>query len=181
MAMAMQPRMQRRILGLTAAMIASLVAGGCSKEEGKPNTPTASSRDGVVETWKKGGLAPSPLGAATVAFGKDCQSGKVNGIDVLLCEYPSEADAKAAEEQGLAWVGDTTGISRAAGKVLIVAADRSKADPSGRTLNQLTKLLTPAGAQSAGQGTGAGKAPAAGQPGGSPGSGQAPAGGQPPK
>lgn len=175
--------MRHRIYGLTAAMIASLAAAGCSKEEGKPNTPTASSRAGVVEAWKKGGLAPSPLGAATVAFGKDCQSGKVNGVDVLLCEYPSEADAKAAEDQGYTWVGDTTGISRAAGKVLIVAADRSKADQGGRTLNQLTKLLTPAGAQGAGQGagSGAGKAPAAGQPGQGQGAGQAPAAGQPPK
>lgn len=169
--------MQRWSFGLAAAMIASLaVAAGCSKEEGKPNTPTASSRDGVLEMWKKGGLAPSPLSATTVAFGKDCQSGKVNGVDVLLCEYPSEADAKAAEDQGLTWVGDTTGISRAAGKVLIVAADRSKADQNGRTLNQLTKLLTPAGA--GGAGSGAGKPPAAGQ---GTGPGKAPAAGQPPK
>lgn len=173
--------MQRWSLGLAAAMIASLAAAaGCSKEEGKPNTPTASSRDGVLEMWKKGGLAPSPLSATTVAFGKDCQSGKVNGVDVLLCEYPSEADAKAAEDQGYTWVGDTTGISRVAGKVLIVAADRSKADQNGRTLNQLTKLLTPAGAGGAGQGagSGAGKAPAAGQ---GTGPGKAPAAGQPPK
>lgn len=175
--------MQRWSLGFAAAMIASLaVVAGCSKEEGKPNTPTASSRDGVLEVWKKGGLAPSPLSATTVAFGKDCQSGKVNGVDVLLCEYPSEADAKAAEDQGYTWVGDTTGISRAAGKVLIVAADRSKADQNGRTLNQLTKLLTPAGVGGAGgAGSGAGKAPAAGQPGQGQGPGQAPAAGHPSK
>lgn len=114
---------------------------GCSKDEGKSG-PSASSRDAVVEAWRKGGLAPSAFTAATVAFGRDCQSGTVNGIEVLLCEFPSEAEAKAAEEPGLAWVGETTGISRAAGKVLIAAADRRKADPSGKTLNQLTKLLT---------------------------------------
>ena len=116
---------------------------GCSKEESKPGGPTASARNDVLEAWKKGGLAPSAFTAATAAFGKDCQSGTINGVDVLVCEYSSDADAKAAEEQGLAWVGEVTGISRAAGKVLIVAADRKKADPSGRTLNQLTKLLTP--------------------------------------
>jgi hypothetical protein len=116
---------------------------GCSKEEAKPGAPTASARNDVLEAWKKGGLAPSPFTAATVAFGKDCQSGTINSLDVLVCEYPSDAEAKAAEEQGYAWVGETTGISRAAGKVLIVAADRKKAEPSGRTINQLTKLLTP--------------------------------------
>lgn len=117
---------------------------GCGKDEaGKPGPPQAGSRDGVLESWKKGGLTPSPFTAATVAFGKDCQSGTVNGVDVLLCQYPSDAEAKAAEDQALGWVGDTTGIARAAGKVLVAAADRRKADPSGRTLNQLTKLLSP--------------------------------------
>jgi hypothetical protein len=116
---------------------------GCSKEESKPSTPVASSRDGVIDAWKKGGLVPSPLTAATVAFSKDCQSGTVNGVDVLVCEFPSDAEAKAAEEPGLVWVGEATGIARAAGKVLIAAADRRKADPSGRTINKLTKLLLP--------------------------------------
>lgn len=118
---------------------------GCGKDEaGGPGASAASSRDGVMDAWKKGGLTPSPFTAATVAFGKDCQSGTVNGVDVLLCQYPSDAEAKAAEEQALAWVGDVTGIARAVGKVVVAAADRRKADPSGRTLNQLTKLLTPA-------------------------------------
>lgn len=135
-----------RVIALAAAALAAATAG-CSKDEGKggapANAPSASSRDGVLETWRKGGLAPSAFTAATVAFAKDCQSGTVNGIDVLVCELPSEAEAKAAEEPGLQWVGETTGIARAAGKLLIAAADRRKADPSGRTLNQLTKLLTP--------------------------------------
>jgi hypothetical protein len=123
-------------------ILAIVAVAGCSKEEGKSSAPSASSRDAVVEAWRKGGLAPSAFTPATVALGKDCLSGTVNGVEVLLCEFPSEAEAKAAEEPGLTWVGETTGISRAAGKVLIAAADRRKADPSGKTLNQLTKLLT---------------------------------------
>jgi hypothetical protein len=120
----------------------ALLCGACSKDEGKPAAPSADSREAVIEAWQKGGLQPSPLTVATVAFGKDCKSGTVSSIDVLVCQYGSAADAKAAEEPGYAWVGDATGISRAADKVLVVAADRRKADPSGRTLNQLTKLLT---------------------------------------
>jgi len=126
---------------LVIAALAALSA--CSKDESKPGGPTAGARNDVLEAWKKGGLAPSAFTAATVPVGKDCQSGTVNNVDVLLCEFPSDADAKAAEDAGLGWVGDTTGISRAAGKILIVAADRKKADPSGKTLNQLTKLLMP--------------------------------------
>jgi hypothetical protein len=140
-------RMTRWTLALALAAAAAAPLG-CSKDEGKdggkPGASAAGSRDAVLETWRKGGLAPSPFAAATVAFAKDCQSGNVNNVDVLLCELPSEAEAKTAEEQGLAWIGEATGISRAAGKLLIVAADRRKADPSGKTLNQLTKLLAPA-------------------------------------
>lgn len=131
---------------VTRWLLVIAAAAGCSKEEGapgKPGAPSASSRDGVIEAWKQGGLVPSPFTPATVALGKDCQSGTVNGVDVMLCEFPSAEEAKAAEEPGLAWVGQATGISRAAGQVLIAAADRRKADPSGRTINQLTKLLLP--------------------------------------
>jgi hypothetical protein len=147
----------RRILVIALAVA---LFAGCGKEGGK-NTPQASSRDAVLESWRKGGLAPSAFTAAKVDFAKDCQSGTVNGVDVLLCEFPSDAEARTAEDQGLAWVGETTGIARAAGKILIAAADRRKADPSGRTLNQLTKLLTPSGAPAAAPAPGAGPAPSA--------------------
>jgi len=78
--------------------------------------------------------------AATVSFGKDCQTGSIEGIDVVLCNFPSAAEAKAAEDQGLLWIGQATGASQAHGAVLVVLADRKKADPSGRTINRLLKL-----------------------------------------
>lgn len=121
-----------RILGL---MLLVGLAGACDK-----GATGNAARDNVIEAWKKGGLQPSPMTAATVTVGKDCQSGTVGAIEVLLCVYPSEADAKAAEEPGLAWVGAATGAAQARGTVLIAAADRRKSDPSGRTINQMMKL-----------------------------------------
>jgi hypothetical protein len=112
----------------------ALVLVACSKKTGP------SSRDGVIAAWKKGGLAPSAFAAAKTDVGKDCASGTVNKLDVLVCVYPSASDAKAAEDAGLKWVGDTTGASRAQGATLIVVADRHKADPSGRTINQIVTL-----------------------------------------
>ncbi len=50
------------------------------------------------------------------------------------------ADAKAAEEPALAWVGNVTGAAQAHGSALIVIADRKKADPNGKTINRLMKL-----------------------------------------
>ncbi|MBA3821230.1 MAG: hypothetical protein H0X17_20265, partial [Deltaproteobacteria bacterium] len=55
-------------------------------------------------------------------------------------QYTTPEESKTAEAPGLAWVGEATGMSQAAGKVLVVAADRRKADPSGRTINQVMKL-----------------------------------------
>jgi hypothetical protein len=128
--------MRTLILGFVLAVV------GCSKDDGTGRGAAGSelSRDRVIEAWKKGGLTPSPLTAATVATGKDCQSGTVNGVDVLVCQYATPDEAKAAEPKGLEWVGEATGMSQASGKVLVAASDRRKSDPSGRTINQLMKL-----------------------------------------
>lgn len=135
---------------MRALLLLALLAA-CGKDEGgekaaggsagaaAPAAP-ASPRDSVIDAWKKGGLAPSPMTAATVAFGKDCQSGTVNSIDVLVCVYASPDEAKAAEKAGYEWVGGATGASTASGSVLIAIADRRKSDPSGRTINQMMKL-----------------------------------------
>src|SRR5687767_12756129 len=112
-----------------------VAAIGCDKGGGAAGG--GGPRDAVIAAWKKGGLTPSPLTAATVPVGKDCQTGTVGAIDVLLCVYPTAADAKAAEDAALVWVGDTTGAAQASGTVLIAISDRRKSDPSGRTINQL--------------------------------------------
>ncbi|MEO8705733.1 MAG: hypothetical protein ABI867_37220 [Kofleriaceae bacterium] len=134
-----------------------VLALGCSKAEDatpakatesaattpdKPADPAkpASARDGLVDAWKQGGLEPSAWTAADVAFGKDCKSGTVNNVDVVMCLYDTADAAKAAEKPGLEWVGATTGASWTSKTVMVAVADRRKADPSGRTINQLMKL-----------------------------------------
>ena|ERR1044071_1044842 len=117
-------------------VIAALALAACSKSSDKPATP----RDKVLEAWKAEKLEPSAMAAAQVAFGKDCQGGIVESIDVLLCNFASPAEAKAAEDAGLAWVGQATGASQARGAALVVLADRKKSDPNGRTINRLLKL-----------------------------------------
>lgn len=120
---------------LVAAVLAlGLAACGSDAPTG------AAARDAAVAAWKAGSLQVSALTAATVPIGKDCQSGTVGAIDVVVCVFPTPAEAKAAEDAGLAWVGETTGAAQARGTLLIAAADRRKSDPSGRTINQLMKL-----------------------------------------
>jgi predicted phage tail protein len=134
----------------TFAVVLAVAAGACTKDGGSPATgsagsqgaaaPAASPRDAVLDAWKANKLAPSAMAPATVAFAKDCQGGTVAGVDALLCSFPSPAEAKSAEDQGLTWVGSATGASLARGQVLVMLADRKKADPNGRTINQLLKL-----------------------------------------
>jgi len=117
-----------------ALLIIALAA--CSKDGAKG----ATSRDGVIGAWKKGGLEASEFKAAKVDVGKDCSQGTVNKIDVLVCTFKSDAEAKAAEDAGLKWIGDTTGVSKALGEMLVVAADRKKVDAQGKVMNQLITL-----------------------------------------
>ena len=122
-------------------VILLLALGACGKAgDGDKPGAAASPRDAVVDAWKAAKLAPSALVPASVTFGKDCQAGTVGTIEVLLCSFPTPAEAKAAEDAALTWVGAATGASRAHGSVLVVLADRKKSDPSGRTINQLMKL-----------------------------------------
>ena len=112
---------------------------GCSKKSDSP--AAAGGRDELLFNWKKAGLQPGTFAPSQQPnIGADCASTSVNNVDVLACQYGTETDAKAAEDKGLAWVGDATGSSQAHGKLLIVAADHKKADPNGKTINQLMKL-----------------------------------------
>lgn len=116
-------------------LIALVAAAGCGKDN-----QGATSRDGVVAAWKKGGLAPSALTAAKTDVGADCASGTVSKLDVLVCTFKTAKEAKEAEDKGLQWVGDNTGASKAQGEMLIVVADRKKSDPHGKVISQVITL-----------------------------------------
>lgn len=118
-------------------MLVLLALAACGKSG---SDKAAGPRDAVLEAWKAAKLTPSAMAPATVTFAKDCQSGTVEGVDVLLCNFASAAEAKAAEDQGNTWFSQVTGASQAHGAVLVVLADRRKTDPSGRTINRLMKL-----------------------------------------
>src|SRR4051794_3219141 len=103
-----------------------LIAIVCACACGKGKGGAAGGGDNLIEAWKKAGLTPSAFSAATTNVGKDCQSGTVNGVDVLVCNFASSDEAKAAQDAGLQWVGDTTGAAQAKGSLLIAVADRRK-------------------------------------------------------
>jgi hypothetical protein len=120
------------------AGLAALAGSACSKADDAARA--AGPRDAVLAAWKAERLEPAGMTPATVAFAKDCQSGAIASVDVLVCNFASPAEAKAAEDPALTWIGSTTGAAQARGSALIVLADRKKADPNGRMINKLLKL-----------------------------------------
>ena len=119
---------------MRSCLLIAVACVACSKGGG------ATSRDGVVQAWKKGGLEPGALTAAKTDVGTDCASGTVSKLDVLVCTFKTAKEAKDAEDAGLKWVGDNTGASKAQGEILIVVADRKKVDPHGKVINQVITL-----------------------------------------
>lgn len=126
-----------------AIAIVLLAACGKSDDKNMNAGPTGGgARDAVVDAWKKGGLDISELKPVQVAAGKDCAAGTIGRLDVLVCSFASADEAKKAEDVGLQWVGDSpAGMSQAKGSLVIAVADRKKADPNGKTINQIFKLV----------------------------------------
>ena len=115
-----------------ALLLLGLLASACSK----------SSDPAVVAAWKKEGLQTTEMQKIEdKQLGGSCRAGLVGGLEVTLCEYADESAAKAAEEKGLALIGEATGASLAEGKWLLVVADRRRLDPDGKTLNQITRAF----------------------------------------
>jgi hypothetical protein len=129
---------------LLAAAIAISLATGCSKEEKKADGSGGGSGlpSALLEGWTKASLTVSAFTAdKSGAIGPTCQSGTVSGVDVVWCSFASDTEAKAAEPKGLEWVGGATGTALVSGKQLLAVVDRRAADPSGRTINAVTKAF----------------------------------------
>ncbi len=131
----MPPSMRTALVGALAALAALSIA---SCEESSPD-PSSS----ILQAWRRAGLMPTvftSLDDERLAPGK-CQQGTVDGLSVFLCHYGQAAAARAAQNAGLERVGEATGLSVAAGDVLLIAIDQDATDPSGRTLNRLATVF----------------------------------------
>jgi hypothetical protein len=119
------------------AALAVMLAAGCGD-----NAAPEDASD-VVKSWKAAGLEVGEMTALDEhELGEaSCERGEVKGVETTLCAYDSDEAAEAARPAGLAAVGDATGSALANGKVLLIVADRDKADPDGKTINQMTKVF----------------------------------------
>ena len=120
------------------ALVVSLT--GCG-DATKDQSPT--SRDGVISAWKKAGLELTTVAVydSKKLGGGDCVRGMIKAIPTTLCTFPDATIAESAQPAGLQIVGKTTGAALVSGAMLLVVADPSKADPQGRTINDITKVF----------------------------------------
>ena len=96
----------------------------------------------LVAAWQAAGLEPSAFRSVDAkALGGFCRAGTVKGIEAIVCEYDDADRAKHAEPGGLAQVGDATGAAVAQGKLLLVLADRTRSDPSGKNIKEIAKVF----------------------------------------
>jgi hypothetical protein len=72
-----------------------------------------------------------------------CREGHVGAFDALVCDYGTPESwvrgKKAAED----WIGAAlTGTWAARDRLLLVVADRARADPSGKQLSQIVRAFS---------------------------------------
>jgi hypothetical protein len=137
---------------LATAVAAAMVYGGCSDDNqgmlgkgvsGSPGEAAFADPAALQEAWTAAGLQVSAFAAADAKTygGGTCTGGTVSGVDVVLCKHPDEKAATAARPSGLAAVVETTGSVLARGELLLVIADRRKADPQGKAIDRMTKTF----------------------------------------
>jgi hypothetical protein len=142
--------MRTRIpLVVLVAGLAALPACRKPKTSGPPAThvPGTPHTDDVLAAWRSAGLAPegftsiAPPAPDTATY---CEHGKVRGVDTTVCEYDSDQALARGEAQVRAdWqrLDVHTGVILRAKRTTMVAVDRERREPSGRTISEMTKVF----------------------------------------
>lgn len=123
-------------LGGVTPLLLGLVTllGGCGK----------SGVAGELAAFKDNGHAVSAFNDTDAgALGaKKCQTGSIDQMAALICEYSSPDAAALGQNSAETWVGEAaTAVVLRRGNMLFAAADRSGADQLGKTISALGKVF----------------------------------------
>jgi len=126
----------RRSWGLAGVLGLGLGLGlaGCGK----------SGVAGELAAFKDAGHSVSEFADTPAAAlgAKKCQTGTVDQVAVLVCEYASPESATQGEAAADGWVGgDVTGAVLRRGHLLLAVADRTQKDPQGKSIAAITKVF----------------------------------------
>ena len=127
-------RVGRRAPMLEFVLVLGLASMGCGKsgiaDEVNAFKGSGQTVSGFADT------DPSSFGA------KKCQTGTVDRLSVLLCEYASSDSAAGGQAAAETWGAETaTVVVLRRGSMLFAVADRDHADPDGKTISALSKVF----------------------------------------
>jgi hypothetical protein len=139
----------KRICTSLALTLALAVLPACRKHPAVPpathvtGTPHT---DEVLTAWRNAGLTPEGFTAAppppsTASY---CERGKVAGVDTTVCEYADDpALDRGVEQVRREWARQDvhTGVVLRAKRTTMVAVDRERREPSGKTISQMAKVF----------------------------------------
>ena len=139
-----------RTLALTL-LLAALPACGKNKSTTTSNTTTSHVQgtphtDEVLGAWRNAGLAPEAFASVQpVPYGAAyCEHGTVRGVDTTVCEYAGDdvlARGTQLVKQEWARVDAHTGVVLRAKRTSMVAVDRERREPTGKTISQMAKVF----------------------------------------
>jgi DNA-binding XRE family transcriptional regulator len=133
---------------LLLAALAALSACGKFKSSPVAVTHVAGTlhTDEVLAAWRNAGLppegfAPVPPTPDSAAY---CECGKIHGVDTTVCEYQSsEALTRGMQQVRQEWerTDAHTGLLLHVKRTTMVAVDRERREPDGKTIAQMAKVF----------------------------------------
>lgn len=97
-----------------------------------------------LQTFKDAGRNVSAFTDTNAAAlgAQRCQTGTLDGVQTLLCEFGSSEAATAGLPAAQLWLGDAhSGLVLRRDLVILALADRNEADPSGQSMSSLIKIF----------------------------------------
>jgi hypothetical protein len=137
-----------------AAIAAAVVLAALCACKGKPPRPAPANHvpgtphtDEVLGAWRNAGLVPDGFAFAapppnTATY---CERGRVQGVDTTICEYGDDASLDRGVQQvkqEWARLDVHTGVVVRAKRTTMVAVDRERREPSGKTISQMAKVFS---------------------------------------
>jgi hypothetical protein len=119
---------------LLLAAIGTLGLGGCAKK----------GISGELQMFKDGGRTVSEFTDtdAGALHAKKCQTGTIDRVAALLCEYGSPDQASQGQAAAEGWFGETgTALVLRRELVLLALSDRGHVDPNGKVISAIAKLF----------------------------------------
>ena len=99
---------------------------------------------GELAVFKDGGRSVSEFSDLdpSALHAKKCQTGTIDNIAALLCEYESPETATQGQTAAEEWFGETgTGLVLRRELVLLGLSDRSHVDKNGKAMSTISKLF----------------------------------------